>query len=54
MYVPSNDVNVLADKLAEFVKNLDSYDRRRIFEVAKFFDRREWARKFAEIIENLL
>jgi len=54
VYVPSNDVNVLADKLVEFVKNLDSYDRRRIFEVAKFFDRRRWARRFAEIIENLL
>ena len=54
MYVPSNDVNVLADKLTEFVKHLDDYDRRRILEVARFFDRRRWAKRFADIIKELV
>ena len=54
IYVPSNNVNVLAYKLIEFIRNLDSFDRRHILKVAKFFDRKKWARKFANLIEKIL
>ncbi|RLF10205.1 MAG: hypothetical protein DRJ69_03450 [Thermoprotei archaeon] len=54
MYVPSNDVDVLANKLVEFIKNLDNYDRKHILKVARFFDRRKWAKRFVKVVESLL
>ena len=54
MYVPSTDPDRVANGLLEFIKSISCYDRKHILRVARFFDRKKWAKKLVEIVENLL
>ena len=54
VYIPSTDPQVLAKELAKFIRNIDRFDRDHILRVAKLFDRRKWASKFANLIEHVV
>ena len=54
MYVPSLNPRIIAESLTKFIEKLNEYDRNHILSIARLFDRRKWANKFADLVRECI
>ena len=54
MYVPSLNPRIIAESLTRFIEKLNEYNRNHILSIARLFDRRKWANKFADLVKECI